>query len=185
MIHITVCYLGIDELTWWKDWNIPKHLAQFEWTESDGQTTVKVFPHDTTGDITESSPAAKPWFQTTFSPDGGLPFSSDLSELAGIDITLVQPPLPSGPNASYGELPGTSEWAATVPGQTSDFTTLGSFDLYQPDGGDTSGNVTGTIRTNAVGDEYFENFWPGMPRQNVGLKMERATITFGEPEKWL
>lgn len=146
---------------------------------------MKVYPYDTTGDPQESFPASKPWFQTTFSLGdllGGLPFSTDVYKWVGINATLAQPPLPSAPpKVSYGGLPGTDHWAATVPGQSSNNTSLGLFDLYQPDEGDAAGNVNGT---NAVGDEYFENFWPGMLRYNIGIKMEDATITFGEPEYW-
>ncbi|KAF4979879.1 hypothetical protein FZEAL_3990, partial [Fusarium zealandicum] len=30
------------------DWNVPKHLARFSWTDNpDGSTTVHVYPHDT------------------------------------------------------------------------------------------------------------------------------------------
>lgn len=48
------------------DWNIPKHLARFVWTDhADGSTSVQVYPHDTitttTGD--ESSPSPVPFFQ--------------------------------------------------------------------------------------------------------------------------
>lgn len=165
------------------DWNTPKHLARFDWTESDCKTTVKVYPHDTTGDLHESFPASKPWFQTTFSLDllRDIPFTTDVYEWVGINATLAQPPMPYGPDASLGELVGTDFWAATVPGQVSDNASVGLFDLYQPDGGDAAGNSNGT---NAVGDEYFENFWPGMPRWTVGLKMDNATISFGASEYW-
>jgi hypothetical protein len=165
------------------DWNIPKHLANFDWTENaDGSTTVKVFPYDTTGDPSESTPASKPWFQTTFSPlAGAVPFSTDTYAYLGINATLAQPPLPNGNgDASLGELPGTETWAATVPGEASDQTWLGVFDLQQPNGGD----AFAENGTNAVGDEYFEHFWPGMGRFNIGLRQDNATITFDAPERW-
>jgi hypothetical protein len=57
-------------------------------------------------------------------------------------------------------------------------TTLGVFDLDQG-----AGDV-GTDGVNAVGDEYFPNFWPGVPRLSAGLRLADATITFGVPEIW-
>ncbi|GJC92510.1 hypothetical protein ColKHC_01336 [Colletotrichum higginsianum] len=163
------------------DWNIPKHLARFDWTESDlGKTTVKIYPYDTTGDPSESAPAEKPWFQTTFKPDllGGLPFSTDLYKILGLNATLAQPPLPHA-NSSHGELAGTDQWMATVPGQFTDNASLGLFDLDQGDG-----DVEDGRDTNAVGDEYFPNFWPGLLRFTPGLVLANATITFSEPEIW-
>ncbi|KAK8084220.1 hypothetical protein PG997_005491 [Apiospora hydei] len=165
------------------NWNIPKHLAKFVWTdEADGSTTVKVYPHDTTGTNpnAESAPSTLPFFQTTFSPLlGGLPFSTDLYAWIGINATLAQPPLPGNPDAAHGELAGTQQWRAVVPGQASDRSSLGMFDMGQG-----KGDAVGNTGKNAVGDEVFPNFWPGMPRLTLGLKMENAKISFGEPEIW-
>ncbi|KAK7551513.1 hypothetical protein IWX49DRAFT_287090 [Phyllosticta citricarpa] len=164
------------------NWDIPKHLARFDWTDNeDGSTTVKIFPYDTEGDAAEYKPAAKPWFQTTFMPTlvKNFPFSTDLDGWLGVDTTLVQPPLPAGPgNGSYGELPGTDYWAKTVPGQSTDTAVLGLFDMDQGEG-DAVANGT-----NAVGDEYYPNFWPTLPRLNLGLRMDNATITFSEATYW-
>ncbi|KAL0932303.1 uncharacterized protein CTRU02_213256 [Colletotrichum truncatum] len=163
------------------NWNIPKHLARFDWTENGkGETTVKVYPHDTTGDENESTPAKKPWFQAKFKPDlvSGLPFSTDLYKILGVNATLAQPPLPYA-NSTYGELAGTDRWATTVPGQFTDNASLGVFDLDQGDG-----DVENGQSTNAVGDEYFPNFWPGLLRFNAGIKLENATITFSDPVTW-
>ncbi|KAK8155744.1 hypothetical protein IWX90DRAFT_468000 [Phyllosticta citrichinensis] len=164
------------------NWDIPKHLARFDWTDNaDGSTTVKVFPYDTDGDEGEFKPAVKPWFQTTFAPTlvNNVPFSTDLFGWLGVDTTLVQPPLPaSHGNGSYGELPGTDYWAKTVPDQSTDDATLGIFNMDQGDGDVV---VNGT---NAVGDEYYPNFWPNLPRLNLGLRMDNATITFSEATYW-
>jgi len=147
---------------------------------------VKVYPHDTTGDPTEATPAEKPWFQMKFSDTVtglvNIPFTAELYDYLGINATLVQPPLPSGQDSSaaYGELPGTDHWAATVPGQASTHTTLGLFDLDQG-GGDVVEDGSGV---NAVGDEYFPNFWPGLPRFTIGLRLADAKVTFSAPEIW-
>ncbi|GKT65215.1 LOW QUALITY PROTEIN: hypothetical protein ColTof4_07600 [Colletotrichum tofieldiae] len=165
----------------WTDWNIPKHLARFDWTEAEhGETAVKIYPHDTTGDPSESKPAEKPWFQATFKPDllSGLPFSTDLYKILGVNATLAQPPLPYA-KSSFGELAGTNHWATTVPEQATDHASVGIFDLGQEDG-----DVEGNMGTNIVGDEYFPNFWPGLLRFHPGMKLENATITFNAPGIW-
>lgn len=163
------------------DWNIPKHLARFDWTEQDnGETSVKIYPYDTMGDPLESQASEKPWFQATFKPDllGGLPFSTDLYKIFGVNTTLAQPPLPFG-NSTYSELPSTDHWATTVPTQSSDDASIGIFDLGQGDG-----DVVEGSNTNAVGDEYFPNFWPGLPRFNAGFKLENAAVGFSAPIVW-
>lgn len=145
-----------------------------------GETSVKIYPHDTTGDPLESKPAEKPWFQATFKPNllGGLPFSTDLYNLVGVDTLLAQPPLPFG-NSTYDELPGTKNWAATIPNQVTKSASVGIIDMAQGDG-----DVERGHNANAVGDEYFPNFWPGVPRLNIGTKLENATITFSSPTVW-
>lgn len=128
----------------------------------------------------ESKPAEKPWFQATFRPSvlPGIPFSTDLYTLLGVDTLLAQPPLPFG-NSTYDELPGTKQWAATMPNQVTKSATLGTIDLDQGDG-----DVEEGQDTNAVGDEYFPNFWPDVPRVNIATKLANATITFSVPELW-
>jgi hypothetical protein len=61
-----------------------------------------------------------------------------------------------------------------IPGQSSKNTTFGTINMEQS-GGD--GEDTGV---NAAGDEFFRNFWPGLLKRNVGLRMMNATITFSE-----
>ncbi|KAK8878755.1 Ras-related protein Rab-6A [Apiospora arundinis] len=167
------------------NWNIPKHLAKFDWTESaDGSTTVKVYPFDTVGGgpdaAREPGPAALPFFQTTFTPAlGGLPFSTDLYQWIGINATLAQPPLPGHADSAHGELAGTDRWRAVVPGQASARSSLGLFDMDQG-----RGDQVGDTGRNAVGDEFFPNFWPNTPRLTLGLRMDNAKISFGEPEIW-
>lgn len=108
----------------------------------------------------------------------GLPFSTDLYKILGVNATLAQPPLPYA-RSEFGELAGTNHWAATVPEQATDNASFGVFDLGQEDG-----DVEGNLGTNAVGDEYFPNFWPGLLRFHPGMKLENATIVFNAPEIW-
>lgn len=37
---------------------------------------------------------------------------------------------------------------------------------------------------NAVEDEFFPTFWPGLPQLNVGVKLEEAIVSCPVPEKW-
>lgn len=66
-----------------------------------------------------------------------------------------------------------------MPNQKTDRATIQIADMGQG-GGDVEEGHT----TNAVGDEYFPNFWPGLPRINVVTKLEDATITFSAPTTW-
>ncbi|KAK5989015.1 hypothetical protein PT974_10513 [Cladobotryum mycophilum] len=158
------------------NWNVPKHLARFDWQDSpDGSTTVKVFPHDMSGDLNESQASSVPFFQGTFKPmryAPRFPFATRWVNYLGFDSTLVMPPLPAG-SGSQGELPGTGRrWCSLVPQQYCRRTALGWFDIAQRD---EYGRVTGS----------YENFWPGLGRWQVGMKMEDAELSFEEPvETW-
>ncbi|KAL2204675.1 hypothetical protein CC79DRAFT_1276675 [Sarocladium strictum] len=182
-VRITRIYVS-QKYTCWNgrtNWNIPKHLARFDWTEhKGGSVSVKVYPHDTTGDPNEEKPSEKPFFQATFKPNilGGLPFTTDLYNILGVNTTLTQPPLPAA-DSHFGELAGTDHWAATIPGQKTSRASLQFFDMRQGDG-----DVVNGQKVNAVGDEYFPNFWPGLLPFHPGMKLEDATITFSDPEIW-
>ncbi|KAL4724841.1 hypothetical protein ACLX1H_008288 [Fusarium chlamydosporum] len=168
-----------DELILAPDWNVPKHLAEFIWTDnSDGSTTVKVHPHDavaTESGFSESAtPDSTPFFQATFKPiryTPSFPFRTSWLKCLGFDTTLVFPPLPEGAG-SQGELPGTDRWCSVVPQQSSSNCKLGWFDLEQHR--DEEGKPTGA----------FENFWPGWSKWQIGFKMEDSVIKFGIPETW-
>jgi len=171
--RITRIYVS-QKYTCWngrKNWNIPKHLASFEFKETpDGSTSIKVFHHNVPSDPTEASPSKSPLFQASFKPIPlvpSFPTSTNLLKYLGFDATLVQPPLPEGKDASQGELPGTDKWCAIVPGQYTRRATVGWMDLQQ-----------------GQGETEFENFWPGMKRWHVGVRMEDAEITFGEGTYW-
>lgn len=91
---------------------------------------------------------------------------------------LGQPPLPAG-NGSYHELPGTKTWAETLLGVLSEEFTAGVFDMDQGTGDNTGDGF------NAVGDEFYPNFWPGLGRFNVGAMLENATVTFPVAYNWV
>ncbi|KAF5009504.1 hypothetical protein FDECE_4293 [Fusarium decemcellulare] len=162
-----------------KNWNVPKHLARFAWTSNtDGSTTVQVYPHDTVANpdsaSESSSPSPVPFFQATFKPirfAPSFPFKTTWVNYLGFESTLVLPPLPAG-SGSQDELPGTDRWCSVVPQQSSSRCSLGWFDVAQHR--DDEGKLTGE----------FDNFWPGWGRWQFGIKMDDAVIKFDHPETW-
>ncbi|KAH7324555.1 hypothetical protein B0I35DRAFT_475791 [Stachybotrys elegans] len=152
-----------------RNWGVPKHLARFDWTDNpDGSTSVKVFPHDTTPDATEASPSTTPLLQATFKPVPYLPrfpFSTGWLDYIGISTKVVMPPLPAG-SGSLGELPSSDKWVSIAPLESSSKTSVGWFDLAQGD---------------HPPAPDCPNFWPGLGRWQLGIKMEDAVIEFGDP----
>lgn len=156
------------------DWNAPKHLAKFVWDHSpDGSTTIKIYPHDDPSNPDESRPSAVPLFQTTFKPMRlvpRFPYATSWADYLGFNTTLVMPPLPAG-RGTYGELPSTNRWISLVTKQFCNRTTMGWYDVAQPDGGAACGG--------------HANFLPWLKRWQVGMKMEAADLTFDVPaETW-
>ncbi|CAJ2501259.1 Uu.00g041120.m01.CDS01 [Anthostomella pinea] len=176
--RITRIYVS-QKYTCWNgrtNWNIPKHLAKFEWGElTDGSTSVKVYPHDTSGDVSEAQASDRPLFQATFQPirwAPRFPFSLSWLKYIGFDASLVQPPLPAGDGAQ-GELPGTDRWARIMPAQSTRRAMVGWVDMSQRDD---LGSMASTVE--------HENFWPGLGRWQVGVKLENADVDFGLGEYW-
>ncbi|KAL6872411.1 hypothetical protein HDV57DRAFT_511489 [Trichoderma longibrachiatum] len=158
------------------NWNTPKHLAKFVWDHHpDGSTTIQIFPHDGNSSNTnddESQPSPTPFFTTTFKPmplAPRFPFATSWVDHLGFNTTLVMPPLPSG-RGTYGELPSTSRWISLVTKQFCKRSTVGWYDVRQPEDG----------RALCGGNE---NFLPWLGRWQVGLKMEDADLTFEIPDE--
>ncbi|PHH89506.1 hypothetical protein CDD83_5878 [Cordyceps sp. RAO-2017] len=157
-----------------RNWNIPKHLAKFDWAQNqDGSVSVQVYPYDTTGDVQESFPSSTPFFQATLAPVGFLPsfpFSTKWADYIGFNTSLVMPPLPQG-RGSRNELPGTDHWRSVSPRIDTQRASLVMFDLAQRN---QQGEITG----------QYENFWPGLKRRKVGLKLNDATLSFPVADEW-
>ncbi|PHH78495.1 hypothetical protein CDD80_6763 [Ophiocordyceps camponoti-rufipedis] len=153
------------------NWNVPKHLAKFDWeTSPDGSRTVRVHPYDTTGDIRESSSDPRTFFQATIKKAAytpSFPASSHWLQHLGVNLRCVNPPLPAG-NGSQDELPGTDRWCSWPPSIVSSKADIVWFDVGQ-DRDAKAGN---------------ENFWPGLNRWRLGVRMENARLYFEPPVTW-
>jgi hypothetical protein len=143
----------------------------------DGSTHVKVFPHDTVTpyDPSEANPSDTPFFQVTIKPVSYLPsfpFTSKMLGYLGIDAALVQPPLPAG-STSQGELAANDQWcklASYV--QSSPNAEVAWADMSQK--GEDGGPVA----------DGYDNFYPGLKRWNIALKLNDSTTVFPHPETW-
>ncbi|KUI66632.1 hypothetical protein VM1G_02306 [Cytospora mali] len=151
------------------NWNIPKHLARFEWIDlPNGAKRVKVFPSD---ESSEASGTPIPLLQASFKAIPfvpAFPLSTTWFEKLGVETAIVQPPLPQGVSK---EAVGTEQWCRCPLTQYSPKTHLGWFDLRQRD---EQGKLTG----------LFENFWPGMGRWQLGVRMDHAELVIPEGQHW-
>jgi hypothetical protein len=159
-----------------EDWNCPKHLARFEFNNLDnGTVEIKVFPNDTSGDMTDSSPSDTPLFKAVYKPIPfmpRIPLTTNLCKFIGIDLKVVQPPVPEG-QGSQGELAGSHRWCSFYPTMSSSKTGFGWFDLRQKE-----------EREGEEREGDAPNFWPGLGRWQLGIKMEDADISFLNMTWW-
>ncbi|KAK0751842.1 hypothetical protein B0T18DRAFT_341693 [Schizothecium vesticola] len=178
-LRITRIYVSQERTAWngRTNWNIPKHLARFEWNDlPDGSTTIKVFPHDVGVPYSpaEAEPAAgRPWFQCTIRPVGYLPafpMSTEVMKWVGIDAALVQPPLPQG-EGSKGELVGTERWCKLEGFRESSRRSRAVW--VDMDQGEEGGR-----------EEGGRFFFPGLRKWNLAVKMEEGDVFFPEGKYW-
>jgi hypothetical protein len=120
------------------------------------------------------------------------PLTTSLSAYVGMDLHIVQPPLPSGKGAQ-GELAGTDKWCKVLPLEHTKKASLGWWDLKQDVASNNGGSVGDRVPTeedrllNGTGKgetSGFENWWPGFGRWRIGVKMDNATIKFPEGQSW-
>ncbi len=162
------------------DWNIPKHLATFDFKDlPNGAVKISVYPHqDSTSDIAPKvgTDGVRPFFTATYKPIPYLPnfpSSTAAAKYLGVDLNLVQPPLAVG-NGAQGELPGTEDWCSILPYQYSRKTGFGWWDFKQEEHRGGEGE-----------EEGGENWWPGMGRWQLGTMMKDAKIVFSEGKRWV
>ena len=126
-----------------------------------------------------------PFFRATYKPVPympRIPFATSWVSYFGFNPLLVQPPLPEG-RGSEGELPGTQKWCSVMPLQKSWKCSLGWMDMQQnldSEVGQNDGNDGSKDKQGREGE--FENFWPGLGRWQLAIKMENADITFDHAE---
>lgn len=168
------------------DWNIPKHIARFEFKQlSNGGVFISVFPLQSDISGVESKPSGTPFFQATYKDIPYIPrfpSSTGLFKYVGLDLSLVQPPLPEGKGAP-AELPGTKNWCKISPAQHSSKTSLGWWDLQRRESTELEPLLSREDGGASTSGGY-ENWWPGIGRWRIGMKMEDATIIFPEGEYW-
>jgi hypothetical protein len=117
---------------------------------------VSIYPFDTDNQPEEDAPSPLPFFSMSFTPDLPvipLPLNTNILTYLGIYPWLGQAPLPAG-NGSYDELLGTTHWAETLLGTTSNYTETGIINMDQGAGDNASNGY------NAVGDEFYPTFGP-------------------------
>jgi hypothetical protein len=64
-------------------------------------------------------------------------------------------------------------------------TSLGWWDLKQGQLTEEDGTLTRNSRDSDSIVGEFENWWPGMGRWRLGMKMEEATVEFPEGKHWV
>ncbi|KAK0122533.1 hypothetical protein ONS96_009575 [Cadophora gregata f. sp. sojae] len=191
-LRVTRIYVS-QEATCWNgrnNWNIPKHLADFEFKPlANNAVQISVWPLEVNGSSNSRTRSESPFFSATYKPIPyipSFPLSTKAAKYVGVDLTLVQPPLPDGTDSSKTELVGTEQWCEVMPLEWSMKTSLGWWDLKagkKP--GEADALLNGNGDENVNGDETgYENWWPGFGRWRIGLMMEDATIGFPEGKRW-
>jgi hypothetical protein len=170
------------------DWNIPKHLADFKFsTLNDGSVSISVYPRIADSSGVESMKSTTAFFSATFKTIPYLPsfpFSTGPLKYLGLDIAMVQPPLPAGKGV-YNEVVGTEGegWCKVQALEWAKNCKLGWFDL-RVDGGEEEMLLAGNERRGDSRPEH-ENWWPGMGRWQIGVVMHDAVIEFPKGDRWL
>ncbi|KAG0649548.1 hypothetical protein D0Z07_3489 [Hyphodiscus hymeniophilus] len=188
-LRITKIYVSQKKTCWNGriNWNIPKHLARFSFTNlPNGAIAIAVYPNDRNGSPSESTSSSTPIFSAIYKQMSYLPsfpISTGLAKYVGLDISLVQPPLPEG-KGSVTELPGTQKWCHSLPLEYSQKTSLGWWDLKQGEADEEEPLLERPDGLVNEGKSSYENFWPGMGRWRIGIMMEDATIEFPEGRYW-
>ena len=155
------------------------------WDASNGPTGLRHLAHFTFHPLSASSPLP---LKVTIYPTTGnsftftihplpslfsfsFPFSSSWTSYLGLDGTIVQPPLPQGTGESKNVEVGTQDWKASSPVLKSSKTRGCWVDMKQ-DG--TNGEEERAI---------VANWWPGLGRWKLGLWLDNAVMTLGEPRE--
>ncbi|KAH6707940.1 hypothetical protein BKA61DRAFT_558607 [Leptodontidium sp. MPI-SDFR-AT-0119] len=188
-LRVTKIYVS-QEATCWNgrnNWNIPKHLADFEFKPlPNNAVRISVYPLESPSSGSERMRSKSPFFTAVYMPIGyapSFPLSTAAAKYVGVDLTLVQPPLPSDINSSGVELVGTEQWCSVMPHEWSSKASLGWWDLKRGEATEEDA-LLHTGRDTEEQETGHENWWPGLSRWRIGLMMEDATINFPEGKHW-
>ncbi|KAI9714577.1 MAG: hypothetical protein M1812_006382 [Candelaria pacifica] len=163
-----------------KNWNIPKHLARFSFTHPPttenappAALKVEVFPP---GEV-----ESKPFFAATLKPFQwfpAVPFSTKLCPWLGLNVHLVQPPLPASSKAGEEILCGTDEWKKLLPYMATNKARGMWVDVKES-----------KVREQEVGESQAllggkgnEGSFPDVKPWKIGLWLEEVTLVFEKPE---
>lgn len=150
----------INRLIGRKNWNIPKHLARFEFENLIRPERMKV-------QIFSPDPSVKiPFFTAIFQPMSYLPafkLSTNWIKYTGMAVMMALPPIPAGRDE---ELVGTTEWLQSEPLMTCSSTRACWTEVKQPPKGFGEG---------------VDGWFPQVKPMKVGLWMQDATMVLGEP----
>lgn len=162
-LRITRIYVDQKETTFngRRNWNIPKHLARFTFSNLSNPPRLKcqVFPPDPAVTI--------PFFSATIQPfrwAPTFPYSTKWSPYLGMDVTLVQPPLPASEKEGEKELCGTDKWTRTLPLVECKQAQLAWVEVEQPE--DTEEEMS------------VASWWPKIKPWKVGMSLENSTMHF-------
>lgn len=170
------------------DWSIPKHLADFDFKPlANDAVAISVYPLERRPSDSGWTKSRIPFFSAIYKPIPcilSFPMSTSAAKYVGLDLTLVQPPLPESKECPKGELAGTEQWCQIIPFESSKKTSLGLWDLKR--GPPTEEDaLLGAERAGSGGDQdEGDNWWPGLGRWRIGMRMEDATIEFPEGKRW-
>ena len=173
-----------------RNWNIPKHLARFEFTLSDPNdptsmpVAVKVFNAPLSSeknsgiqaDLAEQRPFFTAKFQSiSYLP--AIPFHTSWMKYLGFPSQLLQPPLPAGEKDDVEV--GTDDWKLAkgdIGCRKMGFTWV---DMRQEGTNDAKETSDLPRTTSAMGED---NWWPGLRRWRLGMWAPNSVLELGKPE---
>ncbi|KAI9677714.1 MAG: hypothetical protein M1829_002486 [Trizodia sp. TS-e1964] len=155
-----------------KNWNIPKHLARFAFSHPPTRQGSR--PPDTlTVEVFPPGENTAPFFTATlraFRWVPAVPYWQGLVEACGVDMFLVQPPLPAG---KAKEECGTQEWRKTK----AVFSSPRMRGMWV----DLNARAVGGGEAQALLGGGEEGWWPEIRPWAMGLWLEDVTLEFGVP----
>ncbi|KAK3115862.1 hypothetical protein LTR53_004362 [Teratosphaeriaceae sp. CCFEE 6253] len=148
-----------------RNWNIPKHLARFEFSappikkgeSPPSSLTVSVYPHE------KSATSHLPFFRATLTPASWTPAFPLSTTWLPLNMTFVQPPIPAGDDAI---LVGTDVWR--------------SYEVVSR----TSRARLMWVKNDQSQGVAADGFWPIVKPWSFGVFLEDATMDISTPSEW-